>query len=128
MAATPSGEITSSQRAKPSAGSMPHVAPPASSPLRRGPWAPGKARHKADQIAAIMQPLVIDGPIVGGIGCALDQEDRAAGRHLQRLGGNRVGGGCFQFIFSLDQRRVVLVLQQCEDWLGLEVVLSNLLP
>src|SRR5712672_4281553 len=61
--------------------------------LRRGPWAPGKARHETDQIAAIVQPLVIDRPIAGGIGHALDQEDRAASRHLKRLGGNRVGRG-----------------------------------
>jgi len=75
-----------------------------------------------------MQPLVIDWPIAGGIGRALDQEDRAAGRHSKRLSGNRVGGGCFQFVFGFDQRCVVFVLQQGEDRLGLEVVLRDLLP
>ena len=43
-----------------------------SSPLYRGLCAPGKARHEPDQIAAIMQPLVIDWPIAGRIGRALD--------------------------------------------------------
>ena len=78
--------------------------------LHWGLWASGKARHEPDQIAAIMQPLIIDWPIAGGTGRALDQEDRAAGRHLERLGGNRVGRSCFQFVFSLDQRRIVLIL------------------
>jgi len=64
---------------------------PAQSPLHRSTWASGKARHQPDQIATIVQPLIIDWPIARGIGRALDQEDRAAGRHLERLGGNRVG-------------------------------------
>jgi hypothetical protein len=55
--------------------------------------ASGKARHKPDQIATIVQPLIIDWPSVRGIGRALDQEDRAAGRHLERLRGNWVGRG-----------------------------------
>jgi hypothetical protein len=75
-----------------------------------------------------MQPLVIDWPIAGGIGRALNQEDWAAGRQLERLGDNRVGHGRFQLVFSLDQRRVEPVLQQCEDRLGLEVVLRSLSP
>ena len=41
----------------------------------------------------IVQPLIIDWPIARGIGRALDQEDRAAGRHMERLGGNRVDRG-----------------------------------
>src|ERR1700744_4507698 len=45
--------------------------------------APGKARHEPNQIAAIMQSLIVDGPIAGGIGRALDQEDRGPGRHLE---------------------------------------------
>src|SRR6202023_2776834 len=57
--------------------------------LCRGPRASHKARHEPDQIAAIVQPLIIDRAIAGGIGRALDQEDRAAGRHLERLRGNR---------------------------------------
>src|SRR6267378_6605584 len=81
------------------------------SSLRRGPWASGKARHEPDQIAAIMQPLIIDRAIAGGIGRALDQENRAAGRHLERLGRNRVRRGRFQLVFSFDQRRIVLILQ-----------------
>ena len=40
---------------------------------------------------ASVHPL--DWPSVRGIGRALDQEDRAAGRHLERLGGNWVGRG-----------------------------------
>jgi hypothetical protein len=52
-----------------------------------------KARHKPDQIATIVRPLIIDWPSDRGIGRALDQEDRAAGRHLERLGGNWVGRG-----------------------------------
>ena len=63
-----------------------------------------KARHKPDQIATIVQPLIIDWPIAGGIRRALDQEDRAAGRHLERLGGNGVGRGRFQLLFGFDQR------------------------
>ena len=63
------------------------------SPLHRSTWASGKARHKPDQIATIVQPLIIDWPSVRGIGRALDQEDRAAGRHLERLRGNWVGRG-----------------------------------
>src|SRR6266478_2863150 len=96
--------------------------------LRRCPWASGKARYETDQIAAIVQPLVIDRPIAGGIGRALDQKDRAPGRHFERLGGNRVGRGRFQLVFGFDQRRIVLVLQQGEDRLGLEVVVRYLLP
>src|SRR6266478_5039487 len=72
--------------------------------LRRCPWASREARYEPDQIAAIMQPLVIDRPIAGGIGRALDQENRAAGRDLERLGGNRVGRGRLQLVFSFDQR------------------------
>jgi hypothetical protein len=75
-----------------------------------------------------VEPLVINWPIAGGIGRALDQEDRGAGRYLERLSRNRVGGGRLQLVFSFDQRRIVLVLQQCEDRLGLEVVLRNLYP
>src|SRR6516164_2274559 len=51
----------------------------------RGPWAPSKARHKPDQIATIVQPLIIDRPIAGGIGRAFNEEDWAAGRNLERL-------------------------------------------
>ena len=40
--------------------------------LHRGPWASGKARHEADQITTIVQPLKIDWPIAAGIRCALD--------------------------------------------------------
>ena len=40
--------------------------------LRRGAWTSRKARHESDQIAAIVQPLIIDCPIAGGIGRALD--------------------------------------------------------
>jgi hypothetical protein len=65
----------------------------APSPFHRGLWASGKARHKPDQIATIVQSLIIDWPIAGGKGRPLDQEDRAAGRHLERLGGNRFGRG-----------------------------------
>src|SRR5499427_9796553 len=54
----------------------------ARSPFHRGPWASGKARHKPDQIATIVQSLIINGLIAGGIGRAFDQKDRAAGRHL----------------------------------------------
>src|ERR1700751_5040149 len=64
--------------------------------LRRGPWASRKPRHETDKTATKVQPLIIDRPIAGGIGRALDQEDRAAGRHLQRLRCNRVGRGRFQ--------------------------------
>src|SRR5208337_4100212 len=39
--------------------------------LRRRPWAPSKARHKPDQIATIVQPLIVDWPIAGGIRRAL---------------------------------------------------------
>src|SRR5689334_4085585 len=70
--------------------------------LCRGPRASGKSRHEPDQIAAIMQPLIIDRPIAGGIGRPLDQKDRAAGRHLERLRGDRVGRGRLQLVFSLD--------------------------
>jgi hypothetical protein len=86
---------------------------PAQSPLHRSTWASGKARHKPDQIATIVQPLIIDWPVAGSIGRARDQEDWAARRHLERLGRNSVDRGRFQFVFSLDQRRIVLVLQQC---------------
>ena len=41
--------------------------------LHRGPWASGEARHEPDQIATIVQPLIIDRAIAGGIGRALDQ-------------------------------------------------------
>jgi hypothetical protein len=99
----------------------------APSPLHRGPCASGKARHKPDQIATIVQPLVIDWPIAGGIGRALNEKDRAASRHLEGLSCNRVGGGRFQLVFSFDQRRIIFVLQQCEDRLGLKVVRRNLL-
>src|SRR6266478_1398455 len=109
-----------------------HNAKPASmsgiSGLHRGPRASGKARHEPDQITTIVQPLVIDWPIAGGVGRALDQEDGAAGRHLERLGGHRVGRGRFQLVFSFDQRRIILLLQQCEDRLGFKVVIRNLLP
>jgi hypothetical protein len=70
--------------------------------LHWGLWASGKARYEPDQIATIVQPLIIDWPIAGGIGRALDQKDRAAGRDLERLGGNRVGRGRFQLVFSFD--------------------------
>jgi len=96
--------------------------------LRRCPWASGKARYETDQIAAIVQPLVIDRPIAGGIGRALDQEDRLPAGTSSAWGGNRVGRGRFQLVFGFDQRRIVLVLQQGEDRLGLEVVVRNLLP
>ena len=86
----------------------------APSALYRGAWASGKLRHEPDQITTIVQPLIIDGPIHGGIGRALNEEDRAAGRHLERLDGNRVGGG-FQLVSSLDPKRTILVLRQCED-------------
>src|SRR5258705_10593837 len=92
------------------------------SPLQRGPCASGKARHEPDQITTIVQPLKIDWSIAGGIRRALDQEDGAAGRHLERLGNNGVGRGSFQLVFSFDQRRIILFLQQCEDRLGLKVV------
>src|SRR5712672_2085076 len=94
--------------------------------LQRGPWASGKARHEPDQITTIVQPLKIDGPIAGGIRRALDQEDGAAGRHLERLGGNGVGRGRCQLVFSFDQRRIILLLHQCEDWLGPKVIARNL--
>src|SRR5258708_25056391 len=94
--------------------------------LHRGPWASGKARHEPDQITTIVQPLIIDWPIAGGIRRALDQEDGAAGRHLERLGGNRVGRGRCQLVFSFDQRRIILLLEQCEDRLGLAVVAHDL--
>jgi len=55
-------------------------------------------------------------------------ELKAAGRHLQRFGGNGIDRGRLQLVLSLDQRRIVLVLQQCEDRLGLEVVPRNFLP
>ena len=42
-------------------------------------------------------------------------------------GGNRVGRGRLQFVFSFDQRGIILVLRQCEDRLGLQVVIRNLL-
>jgi hypothetical protein len=96
--------------------------------VRQGLWASCKARYKPDQIAAVVQPLIIDWPITGGIRRALNEEDRTAGRHLQRLGGDGIGGGRLQLVFSFDERRTVFVLQQCEDRLGLEVVLRNLLP
>jgi hypothetical protein len=35
--------------------------------LHRGPWASGKARHEADQITTIVQPLIIDWSIPSGI-------------------------------------------------------------
>src|SRR5215470_14434315 len=87
----------------------------APSALSRGPRASGKARHKPDQITTIMQSLVIDRAIAGGIGRALDQKNRATGRYSERLGGNRVGRSRFQLVFSFDQRRIVFVLQQCEN-------------
>ena len=59
-----------------------------------------------------MQSLIIDWPIADGIRRPLDQEDWAAGRHLKRMGGNRIGRDRFELVLGFDQRRVVLDLQQ----------------
>jgi hypothetical protein len=75
-----------------------------------------------------MQSLIIDWPIARGIRSSLDQDDRATGRHLECLGDSGVGRSRFQLVVSFDQRCVVRALQQCENGLGLKVVLRNLLP
>jgi hypothetical protein len=98
------------------------------SPLYGGPFASGKTRHKPDQIAPIVQPLVIDWPIAGCVGRALDEEYWAAGWHLECVADNRIRRGRFQLVFSFDQGRTIFVLQQCKDRLGLEIVPHNLLP
>src|SRR5579863_8067290 len=100
----------------------------ASSSLRRGRRSSSKACYKSDQIASIVQPLVIDRPAARRIRRTLDQKDRAADRDSKRLSDDRIGRGRLQLVFGLDQRRVVLTFQQCEHWLGFKIVLRNLLP
>src|SRR5215469_2307186 len=72
-------------------------------------WASSKAGDKPDQITAIVQFLVIDWLIAGRVRRALDQQDRAADRYFERLGGNGVGRRRFQLVFSFEQRGFVLV-------------------
>jgi hypothetical protein len=60
-----------SNRTAPTDRANSHNPKPASmlgtSGLHRGPWASGEARHEADQITTIVQPLIIDWSILSGI-------------------------------------------------------------
>src|SRR4029077_12440389 len=67
--------------------------------------------HETDLVATVVEFLVVDRRVFGGVGSALDQEYRAAFANTQGSRHGRVSRDSFQTILRFHQRRVVLLLQ-----------------
>lgn len=75
-----------------------------------------------------MQFFVVDGPMPFGVGCALDQEDRAAAFNAKRLCDVRRGDDRLKPIFRLGKWQIVFIFEQRKDRFGVKVVRDHLLP
>ncbi len=72
--------------------------------------APRQPRLEANMVTSIVQSLVIYRAMTQRVRSPINQEDRAAGRNLQRYGDVRSSGGGFQLVFGFDEQRVVSLL------------------
>src|SRR3984957_16446637 len=94
--------------------------------LDAGRLATGETGLEPDQISAIVELLVIDGPITDGIGGALNQKYRASYRNPQFKGNQLVGGRRLQVIVRLHQWNVVTLLEQSKDRIYFEIMRNDL--
>src|SRR5258708_5587381 len=69
-------------------------------------------RHETDLVATVIQFLVVDGLVFGGVRSALYQEYRAAYADTEGPGDRRVSRYGFQTVLRFHQRRVVLLFKK----------------
>src|SRR5882672_10677013 len=81
--------------------------------------------HETDLVATVVEFLVIDRRMFGGVRNALDQEYWAAFANTQGSRHRRVSRDSFQTILRFHQRRVVLLLEEREDRLRLQIVFED---
>src|SRR5260370_24547412 len=84
-----------------------------------------KPRHETDLVATVVEFLVIDRHVFGGVRSALDQEYRAAFANTQGCRPRRVSRDSFQAILRFHHRRVVLLRAEREERLPLQIVLQD---
>src|SRR5215469_8457920 len=84
-----------------------------------------EAGYEADMVASVIEFFVIDGLAPGGVRSALYQEYRAAGDNTEGSRYCRVSRYGFQTVLRFHQRRIVLLLEQGEDWFRFQIVLKD---
>lgn len=82
---------------------------------------------ESDEVAAVVESLVVDGLVRGGVGGSFDHEDGAARFDVEGLRDGGFGGDGFELVVGFDERDIVLLFEEGEDGLGLEVVGEDLL-
>src|ERR1700761_113903 len=90
-------------------------------------WVTGQPGDKPDEVASVVEPLVVDGLPSCGVGGALDPEDWTAACYLKSLCHVGFGGNGFKLVFSFNQGDVVFALQQRKDGFDFQVVGDDLL-
>src|SRR5262249_24535982 len=88
---------------------------------------PGQAGHGPDPIAPVIELFIIDRLVSRAVGGSLDPEEWASRFDAEGLRHDGFRGHGFQPVLGLDERHVVLRLQEREDRLHLQVVGDDLL-